>query len=563
MSDQSGASPDPPKKRIRCRWLFWVFGALLLLAVIFHLTASSIVTAVVNRKLPDILNTAASLGELRLNLLSGRAELTELIIRQPGSKDGTPFLSMKGLRTQIPLFKAISANPVTIESLEVDRLECSIIKESDGTLNFTHFISTDPTPGAAPVHATESSQLPPIWLKNLHASELGLRYIDRQNHQEIVITNFNVSLRNLLVTPNTDPALLPKFSLDAIDMDRLNLLLTLETTPVAAVASKKKQRFDPIGEQKTTPAEPLPQLWVKAVRATQFELHLLNQASGLDLLLEDFNLEIDNLLMGKIEGEPLFADLRLNSKLRGVQSSSSVQVDGRIAPLLSARAPAMQIAASIVGFELDSIAPILETGAVKTLGKGLDLNIMLEIHPGNLPSEQTLGGEWQLLTSSQVEFNNHIEGTLSAPELGLGDLTQQLLVGGTFRMTSNVAGNVVSGSREAVGTLGETGVEAVAGVGKTTKGFLGGLWGIVKGTATLDKKEITEGLESATTGTISAAGHAVIDTSETATEGVVDTAQSTGGVGKEDIWLDQIIARAKTAREKGLEWLSQRSFPTE
>ena len=432
MLNKSVSSP----KHQRLRWLCWFLGGLFTLAVAFHFAAPSIVTSLVNRKLPEILNTEVSLGAFQLNLIKGRSGLTDLVIHQQGTTDETPLLAVRGIQTQVPLFKAITAHPVIIDSLKVDRLELYISSDNNGTLNFTKLGHADPTSETTSSQDDTPVVIPAILLRNLQATELSLRYVDHQNNQDLVVTHFNVELRNLRVTPNAIASLFPQISLDAINMDRMNLSLTLGDNKKAEPTGKSRrenvQEKDSVAAQNTAIVTPLPDVWVKAIKATQFKFQLLDQDSDLDLLLENFNLEIDNLLIGNVDASPLHADLRLDTNLRGIESSSRLQMDGRIGPIRSGQTPAMQLVSSLVGFELDTIAPVLKSDAVQTLGKGLDLGIMLEIRPGEGTKKQGLGGEWQLTTSKKIKFNNKIKEPWVIPSWDLPIYHTSYLWAGPF-----------------------------------------------------------------------------------------------------------------------------------
>lgn len=62
---------SPNHRRLRCLCLRP--GGLFTLAVAVHLAARSIVTSLVNQKLPEIQNPEVSLGVFQLNLIQGRS----------------------------------------------------------------------------------------------------------------------------------------------------------------------------------------------------------------------------------------------------------------------------------------------------------------------------------------------------------------------------------------------------------------------------------------------------------------------------------------------------------
>ena len=577
MSTSPDTDVSPKKtKKARCfRCLKCIVLIFLCLAIVLHFLASGIATKVANQKLPGILNTTATLGGVKINLLLGSAELQDLVIGQPEGFGDTPLLSLKGIRTRVPIRKAISADPIVIASLHVDQLALCIISDTNGVLNVTQLGQADKKATPEPTEAAEAGALPSLLLKSLKADAFSLRYLDQRLDTDITVTHFNVALSDLQIEGT--PTL--QITLGALDMDDLRFemlkgaiaaeALSDGTNTVAASNTAEPEATQPSpieaasATNSTAKAAPIPGIWIKSLRARNFGFAYNDASNDLALGLKEFELTLNDIVIGTRDDAPAHGTIQMLTKLDGVKSFAYIMADGRIGPIMLDTIPVLQVAAALVGFELDTVKPVTKTDATKVLGEGLDFTLMLQVNPGMTISNQTLGGQWETVTSSKVAIGDTISGTATAPELNIAKLTSQLFIGGTFRMVGNQVGNIAAGGIETTKAVADTGMKAAKGVEKTLGGAMLGLGKVVKGAATLDGDEILGGLHDVTVGTLTNATSTVTSTAEAAGDGIMNTAKSTVGSGKGDTWIDTLESRKSDTHKAALEWLATTPFPSQ
>jgi hypothetical protein len=577
-SPDTDVSPKKTKKARCLRCLKCIVLGLLVLAIVLHFLTPSIVTKVANQKLPGLLNTTATLGGVKINLIRGSVGLQDLVIGQPEGFGETPLLSLKGIRTRVPIRKAISADPIVIATLHVDQLALCIISDTNGVLNVTQLGAAEKKAAPEPTETAEAGTLPSLLLKNLTADAFSLRYLDQRLDTDITVTHFNVALSDLQIegTPT------PQITLGALDMDDLRFEMlkgaiaaeatsalanesnTLDATDIAETEAAQPSPVEAASATNSTAnPPPIPGIWIKSVRARNFGFAYKDASNDLALALKEFELTLDDIVIGTRNDAPAHGTIQMSTKLDGVKSFAYIMADGRIGPVMPDTIPVLQMTAALVGFELDTVKPITKTDATKVLGEGLDFSLMLQINPGMTISNQTLGGQWETVTSSKVAIGDTIKGTATAPELNIAKLTSQLFIGGTFRMVGNQVGNIAAGGIETTKALADTGMKAAKGISKTLSGAVLGLGKVVKGAATLDGEELLGGLHDVTVGTLTNATSTVTSTAEAAGDGIMNTAKSTAGSGKGDAWIGNLESRKSDTHKAALEWLATNPFPTQ
>lgn len=221
----------------------YVIVVLIVLVVAIRLVLPVAAVKIANRKLPEMLNTEASLGSLKLGLLSGYVAIRELRIAQPEGFGEGDLLRVPELRVKISLSSLFSL-PLTVEEVALTDWEVNVVKNRDGVMNVEK-LGPPPDPAAAGTPVPEEAEEPeeaaakPILVKLFSIKNLSLSYTDHaiaagekaeetedgepaaapeeeaeaadqpESEEEIlrvVVTAFNLEVNDLLIDKTADPA---------------------------------------------------------------------------------------------------------------------------------------------------------------------------------------------------------------------------------------------------------------------------------------------------------------------------------------------------------------------
>lgn len=347
-------------------------------------------------------------------------------------------------------------------------------------------------------------------------------------------------------------------AIDHLKVDRLSLCIVADSNGVLNVTNIGPEPAEGVEEETSeneTAAEP-PALWLKHLAANEFLIHYIDQKTGLDIQITNLNVAVEHLVVGDVPDAPDHGSIHVDLGIRGVDGSASIIVNGMVGSIQPGLAPRTKLALSLTGFELDLVKPVTKTDLVKALGAGLDLEALIEIEPGNVMSNQVLGGEWALSTSAGVTLRDKIAGTIGSPEINIRKMVQQVVISGGMAAIENNAGNVAQAGMSVVGGAAKAGSKAVKGVGKTLVGTLSGLGTTLKGAATLDTGEMIGGLKSTTVGTVTNAISTVTETTTAAGTSVLEAGETAVGMNHDTSWIDASAERQAKVQARHAKWLS-------
>ncbi|GEM_PF-1035196 len=382
---------------------------------------------------------------------------------------------------------------------------------------------------------------------------------------ELSSLDAGVRLRSL---SSQDPIVVRK-----VHLDGLNLRMITDTNQVSNVSllgpksaeQEEDSPADPVVEEE--PASAPPALWVKKVLLENIDIVIQDLSKELTFEFSDIELELNNLRIeaGDSEYEP--AHVRAELEIVGPRVPGYIVVEGRIDtidPVDTQRVAPMQLAIGVFGFDLKSVDPLLKPSpaAARTAlgGSAFDMEIFMQITPGEAIHDQQLLGTYELFLDGGGTLSGDLGGALSAPDFPPAQILGNMM-GHQFARLGRMGINVAEGGLQAGKAVLDTGGAAVKGVGKSAMKLGGGLLKTAKGVATLDMGEAGAGLKDATVGTVSEVGNTVTDTAGTAVEGVGSTAGSVTGGDSKNAWWEQIEARKDDFQERSATWLNETEFP--
>lgn len=192
LPESSGSEKSFRKKGC----LIILLDLIVILAVVLHFAAPSIVTSVANKQLPQQLETESSLGGAKINLLTGKFGLHDLFISQPEGFGETELLRMDSLTISAPVHKAIRQNPVLIRRVHLDGLDLHLISDEEQVLNLTRIGPQTPDED---VGETEPAAAPSILIEEILLENLNLVFQDLAQEWEIELSDIRFELHNLQV----------------------------------------------------------------------------------------------------------------------------------------------------------------------------------------------------------------------------------------------------------------------------------------------------------------------------------------------------------------------------
>jgi hypothetical protein len=344
-----------------------------------------------------------------------------------------------------------------------------------------------------------------------------------------------------------------------VRLDGLTLRLVSDTNGVLNVS-----RLGPEKTEETEPKEegaPPPPVFVEDVLLENIRFSFRDEANGLEVAIEEFNLSLANLaLFGAQPGkEP--AEVAARFLLSGPRNAAQVGLRGKIGPVENGKVPALQLCFALIGFDLGTVEPLLTRGARTAIGgDGFDLTVFVEIGPGATPADQQVIYRYTLVTDKGSRLSNELSGTLAKLDnplpAVLGDVFGN--VGGRF---GRFGVNVAQGGVEVVKGAAATGVAAVKGAAGTVKGLAGGAFQTLKGVATLDGDMAMGGLRDATVGTMTNLAGTVTGTVGAAGDGLGKTAGTALGQDDAKAWWLALDARREQFNQDAAAWFAERPFP--
>ncbi|WFB34827.1 AsmA family protein [Kiritimatiellota bacterium B12222] len=206
-------APDtdkPKKKKGGC--LKIGFLVLVVLAIVLHFTFEGVAKNIANKKLPEILQTEATLGSVQVALPVGLLGIKELSIAQPEGFEGEQLIQLNQFSVSVPLRNAMNHNPLLIRKVHLDGLDFNLISDTNHVLNVTKLA---PPASEEPEDLSEVDDDPkeakpfPVWLKHLLVENINVHFQDLAKEWTISLTDIRLDVRNLQVEHDngTGPAL--------------------------------------------------------------------------------------------------------------------------------------------------------------------------------------------------------------------------------------------------------------------------------------------------------------------------------------------------------------------
>jgi len=203
---------------------------LVILAFVIRLALPPLALKVANRKLPDLLNTAASIGSIRLRLHRGCFSVNDLRIAQPEGFGEGYLLRVPEVRVKVKLSSLLSS-PLTVDEVVLTDWEVNLVKNIEGVMN-TEVLMPESSPPPAPspppeteVEEEEEVAPKPILVRVFSIENLSFSYLDRAIGKEVAgktgdgverekgedeevlllrIADLDFLLENLLIDPAAD-----------------------------------------------------------------------------------------------------------------------------------------------------------------------------------------------------------------------------------------------------------------------------------------------------------------------------------------------------------------------
>ncbi|NQU40190.1 MAG: AsmA family protein [Lentisphaerae bacterium] len=454
------------KKCLKClaKALGWIILVVAILMVVLLMALPPIAVKVVNTKAGDFVNAEVSLRDIDLNLFRGYVELEGLRVGQPPGFEGDDLLSLRHAHVKIAV-RSLLHPPIVINDVRVEGLAMHIIKNSDGVMNVQKLATTPSQPKEEKPDTEKPAAPPPaVALEKLVVNDLNVRYADLS------------------------------FGDKPLDVGVTELLLTV--TDIF---------FDP-------------------------------------------SAPVEKVLPGRVE---------LTTKLRqGDEPNAYVGAIARLG-VLSTNVPALNAAVRLAGIELGTYDVVLPAGVktgISTVLGGSCLDLTADI---SSISPQIRDIDAALVTKS-ASLPLPMGGSFADIFADINKLIAARLAGQTMAMV----GNVGSASMEVAGTAAKSAAAVGKGAGKIVGAFGGGLLKAAKGVATGDLKSVGDGLKDSTVGAVGEAVGTVTNTAMTAVSGVGTAASKGLGMDSANEWRDGVPARWQTSWEAAVKLVDGMPYPT-
>lgn len=260
--------------------------------------------------------------------------------------------------------------------------------------------------------------------------------------------------------------------------------------------------------------------------------------------------------LSKPQNNALPGTISLRAELaQPVGVKAKLLLDVHLMPILGTNIPPVVGSVRIVGLDLDIFAPFLVPGAKSAFG-GSAFDLELDFRVG--PSVLDVNGA--IITDKGTSYPIKASGSPLHPTFYASGL-----FGAVFKrpgaFVGDVVGNVADAATQTATAAVDTAGTAIKGGVKTVGKVVGGLGKTLKGVATLDLKEVEDGLTEGTLGAAKEAGNTVLDTGSTALKGVQNVGGAALGSGKLAAWFEAAPQRFEKAEEANAKFLESAEIP--
>jgi len=514
--------------------LLYVVIILIFLAGALRLFLPVLAVRIANQKLPELLNTEASLGSLKLRLLKGYVALGDLRIAQPEGFGKGDLLRVPELSVKVKIF-SLFGSPLTVEEVVLDRWEVNLVKDREGKTNLEALApppAAEPEPGEEP-EAEEGTAAKPILVKLLSVRDLSFSYTDRsvEPGKKVVIKEQGSQTAD------------PEGNRSSGGKETFPFLHSDQGEKGGGAAVPAEESGDPppaAGEQAAEAGETGAEgKNILRVRIAELDLRLTDLL--IDPAADPAAVEpAEAVLTARIVQEP-FADGLLG-------------LAARVGPVGEGIPPANAVF-RLGGLELKPLGAVVPVGVSQVLGgSALDLSTDLAL------ASYILDADIEVEVAGGHTLSLPIGGTPDEPEIDPSSLLFGAMLhlgGGVGRLAGNVGGAGYELAAGAVGTTLVVGEGAVGTVGKLG----GGLFKTVTSAATGDLDGAVEGLSDATVGTLGRAAGTVGEAAGELADGTVAAGETTVGADADRRWREAVPRRWEEAWAAARRSLAGMPFP--
>lgn len=474
---------------------------LIVLTFVIRLALPLVAVRIANHKLPELLNTEATVGSLHLRLLSGGVSIRDLRIAQPEGFGEGDLLRVPEARVRVKLFSLLSG-PLTVEEVVCTDWEINLVKNRKGVMNTDVLLpESSPAPGPSPRpkaegEGEEGSPGQPILVRVFSIENLSFSYLDRS-----------------IAAP-------------AAEFEEAEGKTASGEGEVIILDEKMKAK----------PAE--------SSEGKAGEKAAEEDGESLRLRIADLYLLLENLRIDPGASPESIAPAEAVLTARIIQppfSDGLIGLAARIGPV-GGDLPAINAVGRLGDLELKPIAVVVPNGTAQVLGgSALDVAADLAL------ASYLLDCEIEVEAAGGHVIPLAIGGTPEKPEIDQSSILLGVMLhlgGGVGHLVGNIGGagfELASGATKTTWAVGKGAVNVVGSIG-------GGLFKTVTSAATGDLEGTVEGLSDTTVGTAGTVGEAAADVAGEVAEGATSTADSTTGADDDRRW------RADTPRRWNEDW---------
>lgn len=545
---------------------------------------------IANRQLPELLNTGASIGSLKLGLLRGYVSIEDLRVSQPEGFGEGDLIVVPTVRVKLQLASLLSP-PLTVQAVHLIDCEVDLVKNRDDVMNLD-VILAGLTGEDEPESLEEEAAAKAILVQLFSVENLSFSYTDyaitaasrlipevdgdEEGGEEAAddpadpaveeeesgpaagagssdqAVEDEESLDEIVAGP-VDPAVEDEEGGEEVDSGPVDLVVKDEEGEAEGIAGPA----DPAVEAEEGEAEVVADLADLVAELSTDNPGAKKEEKSLRIRISDLNLMVENLLIapGVDPGEVDPARSVLTARiLQDPFPAGYLGLNARIGPV-GTGLPPLNAVIRLGALELKPLDVVIPAGTALALGgSAMDIAVDLALTPDLLDCKinvEVAGGHVIPLA---------IGGTLDQPEVDTSSLLFGVILhlgGGVGRLAGNIGGagyQLAAGAAETTWAVGKGAVNVVGSVG-------GGLFKTLTSVATGDFSGAVDGLSDTTVGTAKAAAAAAGGVAGEVAQGASATAGTTIGADDDFRWRDESPRRWEESWADAQQLLEEMPFP--
>jgi len=322
-----------------------------------------------------------------------------------------------------------------------------------------------------------------------------------------------------------------------------------------------------------TPAEPKPEqtaeptpfsLWLQALNADGISIRFTDRTRDPEwtIAIHKLSLAVKDLRFsttGYPEGTT-HAPARIELSAEILQPSgihAQLRIIMQLAAIGKTPIPSLTGSLQLVGIDLDLFAPFLVPGAKTAFqGEGFDLAVDFRV------GETLLDVKAGVITNKNHPWPIEVSGTIDEPKFDAGGL-----FGSVFMIPGRMLGSAVENVGDAaVATAqaaADTTATAIKGGVKTVGRLAGGIGDTLRSAVTLDVGGVVSNVTATAVDTVGEAAKTVMDTGETAAQGVATAGGKLAGISEksDSPWWNEVSARTTEAEKRARDFVESAAIP--